>query len=87
MNFQICFLSPLYGKDDEYYINYLNKTISEINQLLENKNIINLYVCIYDLIDEYDRITKEIIINQIKNKLINSKFFYKIYFIILTLIT
>ena len=91
MNFQICFLSPMYGKDDEYYINYLNKTINEINIILENENIKSLYVCIYDLIDEYDRITKEIIIqkkripnyffiNQIKNKLNNSKFFYKIHF-------
>jgi hypothetical protein len=64
MNIQINFTSPLYDKSEQYYENYLQKTIDEIIIFISNKNIKYLTITIYDLIDEYDRITKKIIIQK-----------------------
>lgn len=91
MSFQVCFTSPLSGKDEKYYNEYLDKTINEINIIFKNEKIKKLYICIYDLIDEFDRVTKELIIqkkrlsnyifiSQIRSRLEDSIFFYKINF-------
>jgi|SaaInlStandDraft_5_1057022.scaffolds.fasta_scaffold32254_2 hypothetical protein len=72
MNIQINFTSPLYDKSEQYYENYLQKTIDEIIIFISNKNIKYLTIAIYDLIDEYDRTTKKIIIQ--KKRIDNNTF-------------
>ena len=80
MNIQYGLIPPLVNKSETYYEKKITQTIEEIQILLDNNKIASLIITIYDLIDEYDRITKEIIIqkkridscdflNEIKNKL------------------
>lgn len=64
MELQYAILPPLLNKTKIYYQKYNNKILEEISFLIKNKKLIFLNLTVYDLIDEYDRVTKELIIQK-----------------------
>ena len=61
MKIQFPIIPPLINKDNEYYKKYYEKIINEILILDSCSEIKEIIIAVYDLIDEYDRTTKEII--------------------------
>ena len=64
MELQYAILPPLLNKTKIYYQKYNNKILEEILFLIKSKKLIFLNLTVYDLIDEYDRVTKELIIQK-----------------------
>ena len=90
MNIQFCLLPPLINKSDSYYESHLQKTLNEINILLTCYKVNTLTIVVYDLIDEFNRVTGELIfqkkrvksvgfLKNIKSKIKNKNVFYRLF--------
>lgn len=90
MNIQFCLLPPLINKSESYYESHLQKTLNEINILLTCDKVNTLTIVVYDLIDEFNRVTGELIVQKkrvksvgflknIKSKTQNKNVFYRLF--------